>query len=73
MNERYIKQVALECGFKLKEQPDGSMDLNPYVYKFAEELVLKLGNSLLVEFKEMLSEYIIDINIAIEDNKKFKL
>ena len=47
MNKQYIKDVALEYGFKLKEQPNGSMDLNPYVYKFAEELVLKLGNSLL--------------------------
>lgn len=30
-----IKQIALKQGFKLKEQPDGSMDLNPYVYAFA--------------------------------------
>ena len=73
MNKQDVKKLALECGFKLKEQPDGSMDLNTYVYKFAEELVLKLGNSLLGEFKEMLSEYITDIDIAIEDNKKFKL
>ena len=73
MNKQDVKKLALECGFKLKEQPDGSMDLNLYVYKFAEELVLKLGNSLLGEFKEMLSEYITDIDIAIEDNKKFKL
>ena len=73
MNKQDVKKLALECGFKLKEQPDGSMDLNTYVYKFAEELVLKLGNSLLGEFKEMLSEYITDIDIAIEDYKKFKL
>ena len=73
MNKQDVKKLALECGFKLKEQPDGSMDLNHCVYKFAEELVLKLGNSLLGEFKEMLSEYITDIDIAIEDNKKFKL
>ena len=73
MNKQDVKKLALECGFKIKEQPDGSMDLNHYVYKFAEELVLKLGNSLLGEFKEMLSEYITDIDIAIEDNKKFKL
>ena len=37
MYERYIKEVALECGFKLKEQPDGGMDLNPYVYAFADK------------------------------------
>lgn len=33
-----IKTVALACGFKLKEQPDGSTDLNPYVYDFAERI-----------------------------------
>ena len=73
MNKQDVKKLALECGFKLKEQPDGGMDLNPYVYAFAEKLVLKLSNSVLGEFKEMLSEYITDIDIAIEDNKKFKL
>ena len=35
MNKQDVKKLATECGFKLKEQPDGSMDLNPYVYKFA--------------------------------------
>ena len=35
MNKQYIKDVALECGFKLKEQPDCNMDLNPYVYTFS--------------------------------------
>lgn len=38
MNREGIKQLALECGFKLKEQPDGSFDLNPYVYEFAEKM-----------------------------------
>lgn len=33
-----VKQLALDNGFKLKQQPDGSMDLNPYVYQFAEEM-----------------------------------
>ena len=73
MDKQDVKKLALECGFKLKEQPDGEMDLNPYVYEFAEKLVLKLSNSLLGEFKEMLSEYITEIDIAIEDNKNFKL
>ena len=27
MNKQYIKEVALECGFKLKEQPNGDLDL----------------------------------------------
>ena len=73
MNKQDVKSLALECGFKLKEQPDGSIDLNPYVYEFAEKLVSKLSNSLLGELKEMLSEYITDVDIAIEYNKNFKL
>lgn len=35
----FIKALALSNGFKLKEQPDGTMDLNPYVYDFAEALL----------------------------------
>ena len=27
MNKQDVKKLALECGFKLKEQPDGSVDL----------------------------------------------
>jgi len=34
MNNDQIKEIALHAGFKLKEQPDGGMDLNPYVYTF---------------------------------------
>ena len=39
MNREQVKQIALECGFKLKVQPDGTQDLNPYVYVFAERLI----------------------------------
>lgn len=39
MDRKQIKELALECGFKLKSQADGSEDLNEYVYKFAEELI----------------------------------
>ena len=38
MNKEQIKQLALNNGFKLKEQHDGSMDLNPYVYEFADAI-----------------------------------
>lgn len=34
-----IQKLALANGFKLKEQADGSMALNPYVYEFAEALL----------------------------------
>lgn len=36
MNKERIKKIALGSGFKLKEQPNGEMDLNPYVYRFAD-------------------------------------
>jgi hypothetical protein len=39
VNREQVKQIALECGFKLKAQPDGTQDLNPYVYVFAERLI----------------------------------
>ena len=63
MNKKYIKDVALECGFKLKEQPDGELDLNPYVYTFADKLIKQTHISLLGDFKDMLA----DINSEIND------
>lgn len=39
MTNEQIKEIALASGFKLKEQPDGDMDLNPYVYDFARALI----------------------------------
>ena len=63
IGKQYIKDVALECGFKLKEQPDGSMDLNPYVYTFADKLIKQTHISLLGDFKDMLA----DINSEIND------
>ena len=65
MNKQYIKDVALECGFKLKEQPDGSMDLNPYVYTFADKLIKQTHISLLGDFKDTLVDVTSQINDAI--------
>ena len=45
MNKATIKRIALANGFKLKKQPGGEMDLNPYVYDFARALIAN-GNSL---------------------------
>lgn len=39
MTKDEIKQLALANGFKLKEQADGSLDLNQYVYQFADALM----------------------------------
>lgn len=40
MTNEQIKEIALANGFKLKEQPNGEMDLNPYVYDFARALMV---------------------------------
>ena len=39
MNNEDIERIALTNGFKLKEQADGSMALNPYVFDFARALL----------------------------------
>lgn len=41
MTNDQIKEIALANGFKLKEQPSGEMDLNPYVYDFAKALLVE--------------------------------
>ena len=38
MDLQKVKELALANGFKLKEQADGSMDLNAYVYDFANAI-----------------------------------
>lgn len=39
VSNEVIRKLALETGFALKEQADGEMDLNPYVYDFARALL----------------------------------
>ena len=41
MTNDEIRALALSHGFTLRPQPDGSMDLNPYVYAFARALIKK--------------------------------
>ena len=48
MTNEDIKKIALENGFKLKVQEDGSEDLNEYVYKFAR-ILAATQNELLFE------------------------
>lgn len=38
MDKDKVRELALSCGFKLKEQTDGSFDLNQYVFDFADAL-----------------------------------
>lgn len=41
MDKQKVKELALANGFKLKQQPDGTEDLNPYVYEFAAALAVE--------------------------------
>lgn len=41
MTNEQIEHIALANGFKLKQQPDGSMALNPYVFEFARALLFE--------------------------------
>ena len=52
MKKSRIKAMALSSGFKLKEQPNGEMDLNPYVYEFAKLLELAVLYERNKEIKE---------------------
>ena len=69
MNKQYIKELALECGFKLKEQPNGDLDVNPYVYTFADKLIKQTHISLLGDFKDMLADISSEINDAMLECK----
>ena len=69
IGKQYIKDVALECGFKLKEQPNGDLDLNPYVYTFADKLIKQTHISLLGDFKDTLAEINSQINDAMLELK----
>ncbi|SDZ96214.1 hypothetical protein [Marinobacterium iners] len=46
MKREQIKELAIANGFSLKPQPDGTNDLNPYVYEFAQALVEPLRREL---------------------------
>jgi hypothetical protein len=56
MNKAKIRELALANGFKLKEQPDGTMELNPYVYEFAAALMAE-HSAVLEEAMESIVEY----------------
>lgn len=47
MTDDEITALALANGFALKEQPDGSMKLHPYVFKFARAL-LEASNGVII-------------------------
>lgn len=66
MTNDQIKELALANGFKLKEQPDGSMDLNLYVYDFARALILSRDETLFY----FISKYRDQMNLQRNDIKQ---
>lgn len=56
MNKKQIKDLALSNGFRLKEQPSGEMELNPYVYDFADALLTK-ANERVNRLEKILQRY----------------
>lgn len=79
LKKSLVRQIALECGFHLKVQDDGSKDLNLYVYRFADKIcehTVQAGvdahRSLLVMISEDLRKVLEKLNAhetksAIED------
>ena len=66
MTNDQIKELALANGFKLKEQPNGEMDLNPYVYEFARALILSRDETLFY----FISKYRDRMNLQRNDVKQ---
>ena len=66
MTNDQIKELALAYGFKLKEQSDGTMDLNPYVYDFARALILSRDETLFY----FISKYRDQMNLQRNDVKQ---
>ena len=66
MTNDQIKELALAYGFKLKEQSDGEMDLNPYVYDFARALILSRNETLFY----FISKYRDQMNLQRNDVKQ---
>ena len=52
MDIQKVKELALANGFKLKEQADGSMDLNAYVYDFANAIEQAAKAQAVSEFQQ---------------------
>lgn len=74
MTNDEIKELALADGFKLKEQPNGEMDLNPYVYEFAKLLELAVLYDRNKEIKERFERLADNFeNELIEESIKYLL
>lgn len=73
MTNDQIKKIALACGFNLKKQPTGEMDLNPYVYDFARELIKQNQQSAWISVKDALPEKNGNYLVVIKDGKNITI
>lgn len=70
MEKSRIKAIALSSGFKLKEQPNGEMDLIPYVYEFAKLLELAVLYDRNREIKERFKLLVDNFEYELSEESK---
>lgn len=66
MTKEEIRKLALECGFHLKMQDDGSKDLNPYVYQFTGKLCERIAQAGLDAHRSLLAMVSEDLRKVLE-------
>lgn len=66
MTKEEIRKLALECGFHLKMQDDGSKDLNSYVYQFAGKLCERVAQAGLDAHQALLAMISEDLRKVLE-------
>lgn len=71
MNKKQIKNLALSNGFKLKEQSSGEMDLNPYVYDFADALLAKANERVNELEKELSNKELLHVGFTNGDQVNY--
>lgn len=57
LKRELIQEIAVNSGFNLKEQPNGEMGLDPYVYVFADAILTKVFNSAINNYFTIYTGY----------------
>ena len=64
-----VRKIALDSGFKYKAQDNGVMDLNPYVFDFAKELIESSNETLIAQVAELRGRLNDCVNDYIKNDK----
>ena len=64
-----VRKIALDNGFKYKAQDSGVMDLNPYVFDFAKELIESSNETLIAQVAELRGRLNDCVNDYIKNDK----